>query len=221
MKQLIFSTLILFLSMNMYAQSNSSEGANSKQDLSKFSKIVVNDNAIVTIKQDDGTPGIRDNNGKKLDFDVKNGVLNINGIKNVTIACSNVSQIEGNDVAQITVSGGLSKSVEIIGNDASKININATLENVVVEGNDATKIELAGSCKSLNIKTNDASLVEGDMTSDYFFGKSYDVSNIKIAGSKFVDTEINDQSNIEILKDPAVPEPAPSDIIEPKVPEDV
>ncbi|MCB0603308.1 MAG: outer membrane beta-barrel protein [Saprospiraceae bacterium] len=221
MKQLVFSTLILFLSMNMYAQSNPSDGANSKQDLSKFSKIVVNDNAIVTIKQDDGTPGIRDNNGKKLDLDVKNGVLNINGIKNVTIACSNVSQIEGNDVAQITVSGGLSKSVEIIGNDASKININATLENVVVEGNDATRIELSGSCKSLNIKTNDASLVEGDMTSDYLFGKSYDVSNIKIAGSKFVDTEINDQSNIEILKDPAVPEPAPSDIIEPKVPEDV
>ncbi|MCO6461660.1 MAG: outer membrane beta-barrel protein [Saprospiraceae bacterium] len=197
MRKIIFMTLLLSISGYGYAQDGTIL-------LPRINKIVASDNSIVKIKQDDGTSSMELKSGNKSNYEIEDGVLSFEGIVNAVVRISNLNQIKAEDVSNITVEGGLSKGVEIVGKDASKIKVDGQLDKVVVEANDATNIKLEGKCNSLNITAHDASKVHGGMKSDYLVAKSYDVANIQIAGDKYVDTQINDQSNIEILKAPSV-----------------
>lgn len=197
MKQAIISTILIFASIGMYAQSQFTK-------LPRINKVITQDNAIVTIVEETvGNSGISISSGNKEGYRIKEGNLYIDGNISAIIAVTNLNQIEVNDVSVVTVTGGFAKGFEVISNDASRITINGTMDNVVLDANDASYVTLKGSANSLNVKANDASKVDGDMLAKHIFAKSYDVSNITVYGDKYVDTEINDQSKIEILKNPS------------------
>lgn len=170
--------------------------------LSRINKIVVNDRSSVTISADNGEPSISYEEQGSKPYRVKEGVLFLDGASSIEVTVSNLSQLEVNDAATVAVNGGTAKGFEVVTNDASTTNVDCNLDKVVVVTNDASTISLTGSCNSLNITSNDASMVSaGEMRAEYAVAKSYDASSIIVNGVKNIDTQINDMSNIEILKE--------------------
>lgn len=195
MKQLIISSMLLFATQWVIGQNI--------DKLPKINKIVTNDQTSVMIEADQGDARITYDGGDgSKPYRVKEGVLYIDGPNSVSVGVSNLNQLEANDASTVVVSGGMSKGFEAIGKDAATINISGNLDKVVVQSNDASTINLTGSCSSLNVVSNDASSVNaGDMKAEYVVAKSYDVASVTVNGKKNIDTQINDQSNIEILKE--------------------
>ena len=194
MKQLIISSMLMFVMQWAIGQQ-------SIDKLPKINKVVANDQSTVNISGDNGEASISYDKGEGKPYRVKEGVLYIDGASSVELTISNLSQIEANDASSVNIGGGMSKGFEAIGKDASTLNIEGNLDKVVVQGHDAATVNLSGSCSSLNVTSNDASSVNaGGMKADYVVAKSYDASSVTVNGQKNIDTQINDQSNIEILK---------------------
>ncbi len=195
MKQLFISTMLMLVMQLAYGQDNIDK-------LSRITKIVTNDQCSVTIDSDNGEASISYSKESGKPYRVKEGVLFIDGTNDVHIMTSNLSQLETNDASNVVVNGGLSKGFEVIGNDASSVAIYGSLDKVVVQSNDAASVSLGGNCSSLNVVSNDASTVQaGDMKAEFVVAKSYDASTIIVTGITNIDTQINDESNIEILRD--------------------
>ncbi|MBK8843760.1 MAG: outer membrane beta-barrel protein [Saprospiraceae bacterium] len=195
MKQLFISTMLMLVMQLAYGQDNTDK-------LSRITKIVTNDPSTVTIDSDNGEASIAYSQETAKPYRVKEGVLFIDGANEVRITTSNLSQLETNDASTAVVNGGLSNGFEVIGNDASSVAIYASLNKVVVQSNDASSISLSGTCSSLNVVANDASTVQaGDMKAEFVVAKSYDAATIIVTGITNIDTQINDESNIEILRD--------------------
>ncbi len=170
--------------------------------LPRINKIVVNDGTIVSISNDNGEPSITYTDQGPKPYRVKEGVLFLDGANTIGVTVSNLSQLEVNDASMVTVVGGTAKGFEIVTNDASVTAVDCNLDKVVVVSNDGSTISLSGSCTSLNISSNDASVVSaGDMRAEYVVAKSYDASSVIVNGVRNIDTQINDNSNIEILKE--------------------
>lgn len=197
MKQNIFCIILILGSIYAQAQNNYTQ-------LPRINKVVLNDNSNVTIIEENADQsGISVTSNKKPGYRVKEGVLYIDDQSIAKIAINNLNQIEANDVSVVTLNGGFSKGLEVIANDATRVKINGNLDVVVIEANDASYITLDGKANSLNVKTNDASKVDGSIIAKHLFAKSFDVSRIVVYGDKYVDTQVNDHSNIEILKNPS------------------
>ena len=195
MKQLIISSMLLFVMQWGIGQQNIDK-------LPKINKVVSNDQSTVNISSDNGEASITYDKTDGKPYRVKEGVLYIDGVNSVSINLSNLNQVESNDASSMNLSGGMSKGFEAVANDASMLNIDGDLDKVVAQSNDAATINLSGSCSSLNVTSNDAASINaGGMKSAYVVAKSYDVSNVTVYGQKNIDTQINDQSNIEILKE--------------------
>lgn len=194
MRQLIISSMLLLTSTWVIAQD-----INDK--LPRINKVVSNDQASVIIEKDNGEATISYDQSQNKPYRIKEGTLYVDGASHVVVRISNLNQVEANDASVVEVNGGLSNGFEIVGKDAANINVSGNMDKIVVETNDASSVYLSGECTSLNVKSNDASVVSaGDMKASFVVAKSYDASSITVRGEKNIDTQINDLSNIEILK---------------------
>jgi len=195
MRQLIISSMLLLTSTWVIAQDIADK-------LPRINKVVSNDQASVIIEKDNGEASISYDKSENKPYRIKEGTLYVDGASNVVVRISNLNQLEANDASVVDVNGGLSNGFEIVGKDASSITVSGNMDKIVVETNDASSVYLNGECTSLNVKANDASVVSaGDMKASFVVAKSYDASSITVRGEKNIDTQINDMSNIEILKE--------------------